>query len=58
MAAMQQNDDATSETTDLFTQLETILATVWAAEQEWRLDDRISLAVEQEQRRQRQQRGS
>ena len=47
---MQNNDDATL-TPDLATQLEAILASVWAAEQEWRLDDRISLSVDLEARR-------
>ncbi|MFZ0217023.1 MAG: hypothetical protein WAM30_13920 [Candidatus Dormiibacterota bacterium] len=51
---MQQSDDATKDTTDLATQFEAILASVWAAEQEWRLDDRITLAVDWEQRRRRE----
>jgi hypothetical protein len=30
---------------DLQTQFEDLLASVWAAEEEWRLDDRIDLAL-------------
>jgi hypothetical protein len=30
---------------DLQTQFEDLLSAVWAAEQEWKLDDRIDLAV-------------
>lgn len=33
------------ETPDLHTQLEGILNAVWASEEEWRLDDRISLSL-------------
>lgn len=50
---MQNKDEATPPP-DLATQLETILVAVWAAEDEWRLDDRISLAVELEDHRRRQ----
>lgn len=49
---MQNSDDATI-IPDLATQFEVILASVWAAEQEWRLDDRISLSVELEDQRRR-----
>lgn len=38
---------------DLATQYEAILAAVWAAEQNWRLDDRIALSVKLEQHRRR-----
>jgi hypothetical protein len=31
---------------DLQTQLEDLLGAVWAAEEEWKLDDRIDLAVQ------------
>jgi hypothetical protein len=31
---------------DLQTQYEDLLSAVWAAEEEWRLDDRIDLAVQ------------
>lgn len=41
-----QNDEGAASTPDLATQLEAILASVWAAEEDWRLDDRISLAVD------------
>jgi hypothetical protein len=41
-----REDEATSEqTTDLWTQLEDLLQTVRLAEANWRLDDRIDLAV-------------
>jgi hypothetical protein len=41
-----REDDATSEqTTDLWAQLEDLLQTVLLAEANWRLDDRIDLAV-------------
>ena len=33
------------DTPDLHTQLEGILDAVWASEEEWRLDDRISLSL-------------
>ena len=41
-----EKDDEAALTPDLATQFEAILASVWAAEDEWRLDDRISLAVD------------
>ncbi|HEY4867107.1 MAG TPA: hypothetical protein VIK45_16525 [Candidatus Dormibacteraeota bacterium] len=41
-----REDEATSEeTTDLWTQLEDLLQAVRLAEANWRLDDRIDLAV-------------
>lgn len=46
-----QNGDQAASTPDLATQLEAILASVWAAEEEWRLDDRISRSVDLEDRR-------
>lgn len=48
-----QNGDEAASTPDLATQFEAILASVWAAEEEWRLDDRISLAMDLEDRRRR-----
>ena len=48
-----QNDDKATSIPDLATQFETILACVWEAEEEWRLDDRISLAVDLEDHRRR-----
>ena len=48
-----QNADQETSTPDLATQFEAILASVWAAEEEWRLDDRISMAVDLEDRRRR-----
>ncbi len=47
------NDDEATASPDLATQFEAILASVWAAEEEWRLDDRISLAVDLDHRRRR-----
>lgn len=47
---MQNHEEATPAP-DLATQLEAILAGVWAAEAEWRLDDRISLSVDLDARR-------
>lgn len=46
-----QNSDQAIPPPDLATQLEAILASVWAAEEDWRLDDRISLAVDLEEHR-------
>lgn len=46
-----QKDDEAAPGPDLATQFEAILASVWAAEEEWRLDDRISLAVDLDHRR-------
>ena len=41
-----REDEATSEqTTDLWAQLEDLMQTVLLAEANWRLDDRIDLAV-------------
>lgn len=48
-----QKDDETASAPDLATQFEAILASVWAAEEEWRLDDRISLAVDLDHHRHR-----
>jgi hypothetical protein len=36
---------AGADTPDLHSQLEDLWNAVWAAEKEWRLDDRLSLAV-------------
>jgi hypothetical protein len=47
----QRKDD----TPDLQTQLEGILDAVWASEEEWRLDDRISLALAVERKRARRE---
>jgi hypothetical protein len=38
---------------DLQTQLEELLAAVWAAEEDWRLDDRIDLALKLRRRDQK-----
>jgi hypothetical protein len=38
---------------DLATQYEALLAAVWAAEENWRLDDRITLSVDLEKHRRR-----
>jgi hypothetical protein len=42
---MRENEDTSEQTTDLWTQLEDLLRTVRLAEANWRLDDRIDLAV-------------
>jgi hypothetical protein len=45
------NSEEVGTETDLATQFEALLAAVWAAEQNWRFDDRIALSVKMEQRR-------
>jgi hypothetical protein len=42
---MRENEATSEQTTDLWTQLEDLLQTVRLAEANWRLDDRIDLAV-------------
>lgn len=42
---------ANDDTPDLQTQLEGILNAVWASEEEWRLDDRITLALSVERKK-------
>lgn len=49
---MREADKAGAEP-DLATQYEALLAAVWAAEQDWRLDDRIALSVKLEEHRRR-----
>ncbi|HEX4213413.1 MAG TPA: hypothetical protein VIA06_08830 [Candidatus Dormibacteraeota bacterium] len=44
MASNSRNSSA-GEPRDLQTQLEEILNAVWAAEAEWRLDDRIEISL-------------
>lgn len=46
---------AKDDTPDLQTQLEGILNAVWASEEEWRLDDRITLALSVERKKRLQQ---
>ena len=41
---------------DLQTQFEDLLGTVWAAEEEWKLDDRIDLAMQVRRSRSRKKR--
>lgn len=47
------NSEEVGTETDLATQFEALLAAVWAAEQNWRFDDRIALSVKMEQHRRR-----
>jgi hypothetical protein len=47
---MGETDEA-SPGLDLATQFEEVLSAVWAAERNWRLDDRITLSVQLEQHR-------
>jgi hypothetical protein len=42
---MREDKTTSEQPTDLWTQLEDLLQTVRAAEANWRLDDRIDLAV-------------
>lgn len=43
--ASNSRSSSTGEPRDLQTQLEEILNAVWAAEAEWRLDDRIEISL-------------